>query len=38
MKKHLRIVIAAVLVLACVGALLAFAACDEEKQQATIEA
>lgn len=38
MKKHLRIVIAAVLVLACVGALLAFAACDEEKQDATIEA
>lgn len=38
MKKHLRIVIAAILVLACVGALLGFAACDKEKQEATITA
>lgn len=37
-KRHLRIAIAALLVLACVGALLGFAACDPEKEAASITA
>lgn len=38
MKRHLRIAVAALLVLACVGALLGFAACKDEKQASTITA
>ena len=38
MKRHLRIAVAALLVLACVGVLLGFAACKDEKQASTITA
>ena len=38
-KKHLKIAIAALLVVACVGALFGFAAaCEKEKQEAVITA
>ena len=38
MKKHLKIVVAALLVMACVGALLGFAACNDKKESAKITA
>lgn len=38
MKKHLKIVVAALLVMACVGALLGFAACKDKKESAKITA